>query len=179
MNPSAGMNFYDFFIFIVRWTVASWVLLHHLKREGSSSFSSSSKAVQHLVFSLIAIYSIAKRMESVEAFTQDNLPRYSGEDWSLLCDAGRIMREDGFQEFAKAIIESNDLSDELKEQDLGFNSESFLSGGCFSPSVLPSSRLSLCSPGDLLRLIEHFFLDPDGVCSGLDLSLFPDIPFRN
>ncbi|CAA6673091.1 unnamed protein product [Spirodela intermedia] len=189
LAANTGMNFYDFFIFIVRWTVASWVLLRQLKREESSLFSSLTKVVQHLVSNLIAVYNVAKAMESVEAFTEDNLPRYSGEDWSLLCDVDRTLGEDEFQEFARAIMESDGLNDELKEQDLELNSESFLSDGyfsaCFSPSVLQkldplcSSRVSLCSPGDLLRLIEHFFLGPDGVCSGLDLSLFPDIPFKS
>ena len=170
------MNFYDFFIFLVRFTLANMLLLYHLKVEKSSHFFSSIEVVQRLISNLVAIEKVAECMESVEAFTEDNLSHFSGEDWRSMCDINRIIQEDRFKEFAMAITASIEQNNEPKGLNLDFSVKSFLSDPFFQElNFLHSSKQSLCDPVSLIRLIEYYFLYPDGICNGIDLSLFPDI----
>ncbi|XP_078428433.1 2-oxoglutarate (2OG) and Fe(II)-dependent oxygenase superfamily protein isoform X2 [Wolffia australiana] len=185
LAANTGMNFYDFFIFISRFTVAIWGLLYHLKLVESSEFSMSSNVVKRLIFNLVSVYNVAKSMEYVEAFNPENIHHFPGEGWHSLVGVRRIMGEDRFQEFAVAIIESIELPDEFKQRNIEFSIDSLISEGFsssqLSQSVLQESnypkhsRPSLSSPADLVRLIEHLFAAPDGVCYGLDPSFFPDI----
>ncbi|MQL72599.1 hypothetical protein Taro_004918 [Colocasia esculenta] len=180
LAANTGMNFYDFFMFIIRFTLASFALLYHLKEEGNSTFRSSSK-VKQLIFNLGAIYNVAKNMESVEAFTEVNLRALSGEDWYALTDINRITGEDRFHEFTMAIYKAYELTDEPQEKGLSLSSTSPCPSACLSPSCfgklcfLQAHEAKICCPTDLVGLIEHFLKDPDGIFGALDAHLFQEL----
>lgn len=62
---SVGMNFCDFFIFMVRFTFANLVQLHHLARSNESINLISSQRAQNIIFNLESVRNIALKMKSV------------------------------------------------------------------------------------------------------------------
>lgn len=62
---SVGMNFCDFFIFMVRFTFANLVQLHHLVRSNESINLISSQRAQNIIFNLESVRNIALKMKSV------------------------------------------------------------------------------------------------------------------
>lgn len=65
-----GMNFQDFFIFIVRFSFANLVLLYLLVRDNEISVGLSSQRARHIFFNLDSARDIALKMHST-VLTQD------------------------------------------------------------------------------------------------------------
>ncbi|XP_019243640.1 PREDICTED: jmjC domain-containing protein 4 isoform X2 [Nicotiana attenuata] len=67
LAANTGMNFYDFFIFIVRFAFATVVLLHKLAHGKKEPSQKSSEMIQHLYFNLESIRSVAVKMKPIDA----------------------------------------------------------------------------------------------------------------
>lgn len=61
----SGMNFYDFFSFISRFSLVNVVILFHLRRDYENQIWSSSPVARHLALNLVSIQKIALKMKSV------------------------------------------------------------------------------------------------------------------
>lgn len=59
------MNFYDFFIFMVRITCANLVQLHHLAKSNEPTDLISSQRAQNIIFNLKSIQTVALKMKTV------------------------------------------------------------------------------------------------------------------
>lgn len=62
----SGMNFYDFFTFIARFSLVNLVILFHLHRDYENQIWSSSPVARHLALNLVSIQKIALKMKSVD-----------------------------------------------------------------------------------------------------------------
>ncbi|XP_059303973.1 arginine-specific demethylase JMJ20 isoform X2 [Lycium ferocissimum] len=67
LAANTGMNFYDFFIFIVRFAFANVVLLHTLAHGKNETSRKPSETMQQLYFNLESIRSIGVKMKPVNA----------------------------------------------------------------------------------------------------------------
>lgn len=53
----SGMNFYDFFVFIVRFALANVIELYHLQQPEVATLST--ETAHHLVYNLTSIHNVA------------------------------------------------------------------------------------------------------------------------
>ncbi|GAY47341.1 hypothetical protein CUMW_103860 [Citrus unshiu] len=65
LAANTGMNFYDFFSFISRFSLVNVVILFHLRRDYENQIWSSSPVARHLALNLVSIRKIALKMKSV------------------------------------------------------------------------------------------------------------------
>ncbi|KAL9439150.1 hypothetical protein AB3S75_024752 [Citrus x aurantiifolia] len=65
LAANTGMNFYDFFSFISRFSLVNVVILFHLCRDYENQIWSSSPVARHLALNLVSIRKIALKMKSV------------------------------------------------------------------------------------------------------------------
>lgn len=145
----AGMNFYDFFVFMVRFALANlYQLFRYAEGNKNPSFSLSQR-VQHMVFNLKSIESIALKMKSVSLCKNQGIPSISFKE---------ISEDHSFVEMCVALEET---SIEIYGQH-GVSSD-------VKPTSLknyfdfPHSRI--CTPKDLVLLIDYALkklaIDPD------------------
>lgn len=66
LAANTGMNFYDFFTFISRFSLVNLVILFHLHRDYENQIWSSSPVARHLALNLVSIQKIALKMKSVD-----------------------------------------------------------------------------------------------------------------
>ncbi|XP_022988373.1 jmjC domain-containing protein 4 isoform X3 [Cucurbita maxima] len=71
LAANTGMNFYDFFIFLARFTLANLVVLDNLARDTENVAGSLSPMVQQLAHNLASIKNIVLKMKSLECFSGD------------------------------------------------------------------------------------------------------------
>ncbi|KAJ4712382.1 jmjC domain-containing protein 4 [Melia azedarach] len=64
LAANTGMNFYDFFIFISRFTLLNVVILFHLLGDYENPIWSSSTLAKHLALNLVSIRKIALKMKT-------------------------------------------------------------------------------------------------------------------
>lgn len=64
LAANTGMNFYDFFSFISRFSLVNVVILFHLRRDYENQIWSSSPVARHLALNLVSIRKIALKMKS-------------------------------------------------------------------------------------------------------------------
>ncbi|KAH9720354.1 JmjC domain-containing protein [Citrus sinensis] len=65
LAANTGMNFYDFFSFLSRFSLVNVVILFHLRRDYENQIWSSSPVARHLALNLVSIQKIALKMKSV------------------------------------------------------------------------------------------------------------------
>ncbi|KAF3642436.1 hypothetical protein T459_33420 [Capsicum annuum] len=93
LAANTGMNFYDFFIFIVRFTFANVVLLHTLSHGKKETSQEPSESMQHIHFNLEAIRSIAVKMKPINA----------GDRRGVLHDLRKNLEDHSFIELCAAV----------------------------------------------------------------------------
>lgn len=84
LAANTGMNFYDFFIFIVRFAFANVVLLHTLAHGKNDTSRQPSEMMQHIYFNLESIRNIAAKMKPINAGERQEDLRKNLEDHSFI-----------------------------------------------------------------------------------------------
>ncbi|XP_055828550.1 arginine-specific demethylase JMJ20 [Solanum dulcamara] len=117
LAANTGMNFYDFFIFIVRFAFAYVVLLHTLAHVKNETSRKPSKPLQHIYFNLESIRSIAVKMKPIDI----------GDRQGVVLDLRKNLEDHSFIELCAAVGKAYELihdQDEmiLQRTDLMFTS---------------------------------------------------------
>ncbi|GAA0162594.1 protein modifying enzyme [Lithospermum erythrorhizon] len=148
LATNTGMNFYDFFIFLVRMAFANLVQLYVLSR---NNINSEEKRVQHLVFNFQSIRTVALKMKSASC----EMNQYTTVDFSLL------RKEQEFKQLCTSIWKTYDtLHDQGSEN---YNVNEVLLG--IDENFLSTSSWCINSPENLISLVD-FALDKLGECDG-------------
>ncbi|KAL7222807.1 hypothetical protein ACSBR1_024497 [Camellia fascicularis] len=153
LAANTGMNFHDFFIFIARFSFANLVLLYLLVREYENSIRSSSQRACHIVFNLKSARNIALKMKSIDLSGNSGISTNFKENiedstFRELCAVlGRTYRI--LPESCKLNDITEALSDDLMDIDL-----------------IESSASHVCTPEDLVILIDYAFTKFSYITSG-------------
>lgn len=99
------MNFYDFFIFIVRFAFANVAVLHKLGHGKKEPSRKSSEMIQHIYFNLESIRSIAVKMKNIDA----------GNRQGVLLDLRKNLEDHSFIELCAAVGKTYELIHEQSE----------------------------------------------------------------
>lgn len=161
----SGMNFYDFFVFIVRFALANVIELYHLQQPEVATLST--ETAHHLVYNLTSIRNVALIMTTSEAFTTDNhLCSISEDNRSAFSNIKQILEEESFRRLLMALSKAYDHID--KGQRSLKSSISYLNG-CSSVICLKSDCNvvdhitslvdEVYGPEDLVRLIDSALSD--------------------
>ncbi|XP_009618730.1 arginine-specific demethylase JMJ20 [Nicotiana tabacum] len=105
LAANTGMNFYDFFIFIVRFAFANVVLLHKLAHGKKEPNQKSSEIIRHIYFNLESIRSVAVKMKPIDA----------GDRQGVLLDLKKNLEEHSFIELCAAVGKTYELIHEQSE----------------------------------------------------------------
>lgn len=155
------MNFYDFMIFITRFTLGNVIQLFHL-RHGEAFINSSPTKSCRFITNLISIRAVASKLKCLEAFAEENLISCSVENLTAFSDVHKIMEEQEFHDLCCALKSTYDSEDEKWEKDSQSNTMLFCRGCCEclnADSDLFRSVISLDSkirgPEELVNLIDR------------------------
>ncbi|XP_015068224.1 jmjC domain-containing protein 4 isoform X3 [Solanum pennellii] len=99
LAANTGMNFYDFFIFIVRFAFANVVLLHTLAHVKNETSRKPSKALQHIYFNLESIRNVAVKMKPIN----------TGDRQGVLLDLRKNLEDHSFIELCAAVGKTYEL----------------------------------------------------------------------
>ncbi|KAK6924811.1 Cupin-like domain 8 [Dillenia turbinata] len=149
---NTGMNFYDFFIFMVHFSLANVVLLDYLARNCGNPLDSSSLTVPHLVLNLKSIREIALRMKSVVV-----PPR----SCAVSLDIFQIMEDSAFLALCKVLARTYDAIHKEQKQSYDIRVNDFLGLDC-----LKGSSSELHTPENLVNFIDSTFSRLSGLSSG-------------
>lgn len=105
LAANTGMNFYDFFIFIVRFAFANVVLLHTLAHGKNDTSRQPSEMMQHIFFNLESIRNIAVKMKPINA----------GERHCVLLDLRKNLEDHSFIELCAAVGKTYELIHDQSE----------------------------------------------------------------
>lgn len=105
LAANTGMNFYDFFIFIVRFAFANVVLLHTLAHGKNDTSRQPSEMMQHIYFNLKSIRNIAVKMKPINA----------GERQGVLLDLRKNLEDHSFIELCAAVGKTYELIHDQSE----------------------------------------------------------------
>ncbi|KAH0704815.1 jmjC domain-containing protein 4 isoform X1 [Solanum tuberosum] len=105
LAANTGMNFYDFFIFIVRFAFANVVLLHTFAQVKNETSRKPSKALQHICFNLESIRSTAVKMKPIN----------TGDRQGVLLDLRKNLEDHSFIELCVAVGKTYELIQDTDE----------------------------------------------------------------
>ncbi|XP_072993654.1 arginine-specific demethylase JMJ20 [Typha latifolia] len=162
LAANTGMNFYDFFVFITRFALANLTKNYHLGNAEDAA-SSSSQNAHYYIHNLLAIHAVVSKMKSVEAFAPENFSSCSAENRSAFSDIEKILKEKSFHELCEALIETYGCIDAGYKHRLEIRNshqQEFLCANCSRSNCqfvnhITSFLSEICSPEELVRLIEH------------------------
>ncbi|KAL8154216.1 hypothetical protein V2J09_011976 [Rumex salicifolius] len=99
LAANTGMNFNDFFTFLVRMSLANFVQLNLLHSvQPSKDFALSTRSwCQHIVFNLISVRRIASKMDRA----------FSAQNYGICLDFKGLVEDHAFQEFLKETISTH------------------------------------------------------------------------
>uniref|UniRef100_A0A804QMT6 JmjC domain-containing protein n=1 Tax=Zea mays TaxID=4577 RepID=A0A804QMT6_MAIZE len=160
LAANTGMNFYDFFVFIVRFALANVVELYHLQQPEVATLST--ETAHHLVYNLMSIRNVASKMTTTEAFTTENrLCSVSEDNRSAFSNIKQILEEESFRRLSMTLSKAYDHIDRgqrsLKSSisyRKGCSSVICLKSDCNVVDYITSLVDEICGPEDLTRLID-------------------------
>ncbi|CAD6231255.1 unnamed protein product [Miscanthus lutarioriparius] len=165
LAANTGMNFYDFFVFIVRFALANVIELYHLQQPEVATLST--ETAHHLVYNLTSIRSVASKMTKTEAFTTENhLCSISEDNRSAFSNIKQILEEESFRRLSMTVSKAYDHIDSgqrsLKSSTSylkGCSSVICLKSDCNVVDHITSLVDEVCGPEDLVRLIDRALSD--------------------
>ncbi|KAJ6811101.1 jmjC domain-containing protein 4 isoform X1 [Iris pallida] len=164
LAANTGMNYYTFFIFLTRFSLANLMLLKNL-RNGNDGFRSPSKA-QHLITNLVSTRKVASRMRSAEAFAGKNQRSCcSVEDLGASSDIRKFLEDPNLLELCMAVSKAYDTINE-GEGEVGEDGST--AAGLRDVGFIESCGSRISTPEDLVRMI-------DGAISNYGPSFLSDI----
>ncbi|XP_059657918.1 arginine-specific demethylase JMJ20 [Cornus florida] len=142
LAANTGMNFCDFFIFIVRFSFANLVQLCLLVRDYESSICSSSPRARHVVFNLESARKIALKMKSTCLVGNHGIS----------IDFMSSLEDPAFLELCRVLGRTYDM---LHEQ-CGLSSDvtEAIVDDLVDLGLIDSSGSHVCTPEDLVSLID-------------------------
>jgi hypothetical protein len=161
----SGMNFYDFFIFIVRFTLANAIELYHIQQPDGAAIPTD--IARQFIYNLTSIRNVASKMTGTDAFSTDNLCHISKDNRSAFSNIKQILGEASFRRLWMTLSKTCEHIGSAPKNCLktGFSNEK----GCLSLSCLKSEcdvvdRISTLTcevrgPEDLVSLIVNIFSD--------------------
>ncbi|GJM94197.1 hypothetical protein PR202_ga10821 [Eleusine coracana subsp. coracana] len=163
LAANTGMNFYDFFIFIVRFTLANAIELCHIQQLEDTVIPT--ETAHHLVYNLTSIRNVASKMIGTDAFCTDNLLHISDDNHTAFSNIKEILEEDSFRRLLMTLSETYEHIGRAER--ICFNTRVSSQMGCLSLSCLKSDcnvvdHICTCEvhgPEDLVRLIDNVLLD--------------------
>jgi len=160
----SGMNFYDFFIFIVRFALANVIELYHVQQPEVATFST--ETALHFVYNLKSIRNVASKMITTEAFTTENLRSISEDNRNAFSNVKQIL-EESFRRLLVTLSQAYEHIDRGQRHCL--KSSTSYQKSCLSVICLKSDCnvvdhiISLigevCVPADLVTLIDSSLSD--------------------
>ncbi|CAN4086007.1 unnamed protein product [Withania somnifera] len=105
LAANTGMNFFDFFIFIVRFAFANVVLLHVLASVKNETSRKPSETMQLIYFNLESIRSVAVKMKPINA----------GDRQGVLLDLRKNLEDHSFIELCAAVGKTYELIHDQSE----------------------------------------------------------------
>ncbi|KAL6007092.1 hypothetical protein ACLOJK_032588 [Asimina triloba] len=163
LAANTGMNFFDFFIFITRFTLAHLFLLcHHVKKD-EHALSISPQKARHLTSNLLSIRKVALNMKSVEAFPAENC--------SPVSDVRKILEEPEFLDLCMGLKRAYGLIDVQWRQVSGPSSRMIHSKTDFCEDFVQAIGFEVANPEDLghagdskMMLFWEIDFDSGGYC---------------
>ncbi|CAL9760646.1 unnamed protein product [Musa acuminata subsp. burmannicoides] len=185
LAANTGMNFYDFMIFITRFTLGNIIQLFHLRHEEGSINNLLTKS-RYFITNLMSIRAVASKIKTVEAFAEENLKSCSVENHTAFSDVQKIFEEPEFHDLCSALKRTYESIDNPWEQDPQTRTALF-SQDCFKCRKTDSGFLDfvisptskVCGPEDLVSLIDHAMEKTNGSCCNFSFpsELFDVEPF--
>nr|XP_016512716.1 PREDICTED: jmjC domain-containing protein 4-like [Nicotiana tabacum] len=149
LAANTGMNFYDFFIFIVRFAFANVAVLHKLGHGKKEPSRKSSEMIQHIYFNLESIRSIAVKMKNIDA----------GNRQGVLLDLRKNLEDHSFIELYAAVGKTYELIHEQSEVTQALSQCKELTFSSLIGSQVQSSE-------DLVTFIDDALTELGGAFSG-------------
>ncbi|KAL6608095.1 hypothetical protein ACP70R_041158 [Stipagrostis hirtigluma subsp. patula] len=165
LAANTGMNFYDFFIFIVRFALANVIELYHIQNSEDVTFST--ETTHHFVYNLESIRNVASMMRTAEAFSSENVCQISEDNRSAFSDVKRILEEESFRRLLMSLSKAYGLINRGQRtypKTRVSNQEGCLSASCLTSDCnvvdhITSLICKVCGPEDLVRLIDSALSD--------------------
>lgn len=137
------MNFYDFFIFLARFSLANLVVLDTLARDTENIAGSLSPMVQQLAQNLASIQKIALKMKFLECFS---------EDQGFVLDLGETHKDPKFSELCYSLIQT--CGSIHKQQILSFCPKTIATHESRTLIIIQNFCAGVSSPEDLVKFID-------------------------
>jgi len=161
----SGMNFYDFFIFIVWFALANVIELYHLQQPEVATFST--ETALHFVYNLKSIRNVASKMITTEAFTTENLHSISEDNRNAFSNVKQILEEESFRRLLVTLSQAYEHIDRGQRHCLKSSTsyqKSCLSAICLNSDCnvvdhIISLISEVCVPADLVTLIDSSLSD--------------------
>lgn len=161
----SGMNFYDFFVFIVRFALANVIELYHLQQPELATFLRES--AHHFVYNLKSIRNVASEMTTTEAFTTENLQSISENNRSAFSNVKQILEDENFRRLLMTVSKSFEHIDRGQRNCVksctsylkGCSSVICLKSDCNIVDHIISLIDEVCVPADLVTLIDSALSD--------------------
>ncbi|CAL4956270.1 unnamed protein product [Urochloa decumbens] len=165
LAANTGMNFYDFFVFIVRFALANVIELYHLQKLEVAKFSS--ETAHHFVYNLKSIRNVASKMTTTEAFTTENLRTISEDNRSAFSNVKQILEEESFKRLLMTLSKAYEHIDRGQRNCLESctsDSKGCLSAICMKSDCNVVDHITslideVCVPADLVTLIDSALSD--------------------
>lgn len=143
LAANTGMNFYDFFIFLARFSLANLVVLDTLARDTENIAGSLSPMVQQLAQNLASIQKIALKMKFLECFS---------EDQGFVLDLGETHKDPKFSELCYSLIQT--CGSIHKQQILSFCPKTIATHESRTLIIIQNFCAGVSSPEDLVKFID-------------------------
>lgn len=149
-----GMNFYDFFAFVSRFTLLNVVQLFQLLRDSENPIWSSSPIAQHLALNLVSIGKIALKMKCV------GVP--SG-NFGFLVDVRETLDDPEFFKLCIGFSRTYEMVHKLQKQSCESKKSLMVD--------LEGYGYLISTPEDLIKLIDYATRKLSGNCSEENILL--------
>ncbi|KAI3454456.1 hypothetical protein Pfo_011119 [Paulownia fortunei] len=142
LAANAGMDFRDFFIFLIRFALANLVLLHQLSSDKRNINWSSSQMARRLLFNLKNIQCITLKMKSEAAWQNRG---------TAMINLMETIEDQSFMEFCNALGRTYSMM--YNNSEIFFNpNQNFLELKQLNLFDLFGSHI--CNPDELVRLVD-------------------------
>ncbi|XP_042501675.1 2-oxoglutarate and iron-dependent oxygenase JMJD4 [Macadamia integrifolia] len=160
LAANTGMNYSDFFIFIVRLSFANLIQLYHLIRCYQNCADGLSARVQYLVSNIVSMRKVSVEMESIGGFR--------GHIATSL-DLKEVLEEPEFLDLCRALHRTYEIIDNQVERSPETN-EPFRVD-LEDLDFFEASNTKVSTPRDLIRGLDYAFMKFNGISDFGSLSL--------
>ncbi|KAG6589436.1 2-oxoglutarate and iron-dependent oxygenase JMJD4, partial [Cucurbita argyrosperma subsp. sororia] len=143
LAANTGMNFYDFFIFLARFTLANLVVVDNLARDTENVAGSLSPMVQQLAHNLASIKNIVLKMKSLECFSGDQ---------GFMLDLGETHKDPKLSKLCYSLVQA--CGSIHKQQISSLCMKTIATHDSRSLTIIQNFCDGVSSPQDLVKFID-------------------------